>query len=91
MSPEEEHMKTLYSPTAAARVLNLNPARLQRWLNYGHFKTTYRALLGDVEARLLTEEEMQRLQVVIDLINSGVPVQKAFSQMSMDQSRRTED
>jgi hypothetical protein len=84
-------MKTLYSPTAAARVLNLNPARLQRWLNYGHFKTTYRALLGDVEARLLTEEEMQRLQVVIDLINSGVPVQKAFAQMSMDHHQKDEN
>jgi hypothetical protein len=84
-------MKTLYSPTAAARVLNLNPARLQRWLNYGHFKTTYRALLGDVEARLLTEEEMRTLQVVIDLINSGVPVQKAFAKMSMDQSQKGEN
>ena len=83
-------MKTLYSPTAAARVLNLNPARLQRWLNYGHFKTTYRALLGDVEARLLTEEEIRRLQVVIDLINAGTPVQQAFAQMSGDKSQRIE-
>jgi hypothetical protein len=48
-------MKTLYRATAAARLLNINPARLQRWLNYGHFKPEYRALLGDVEARLLTE------------------------------------
>jgi len=78
-------------PDGAARVLNLNPARLQRWLNYGHFKTTYRALLGDVEARLLTEEEMQRLQVVIDLINSGVPVQKAFAQMSIDHPQKDEN
>ena len=83
-------MKTLYSPTAAARVLNLNPARLQRWLNYGHFKTTYRALLGDVEARLLTEEEIRRLQVVIDLINAGTPVQQAFAQMSGDKSQSIE-
>jgi hypothetical protein len=72
-------------------VLNLNPARLQRWLNYGHFKTTYRALLGDVEARLLTEDEIKRLQLVIDLINSGVPVQKAFAQMSMDHPQNDEN
>jgi hypothetical protein len=59
----------------------INPARLQRWLNYGHLQPEYRALLGDVEARLLTEEEIQRLKRVIDLINGGVPVQKAFAQM----------
>jgi hypothetical protein len=82
-------MKTLYSPTAAARVLNLNPARLQRWLNYGHFKTTYRALLGDVEARLLTEEEIQSLRGVMDLINSGVPVQQAFAQISSQELEST--
>jgi hypothetical protein len=78
IGPQEEHMKTLYSPTAAARVLNLNPARLQRWLNYDHFKTTYRALLGDVVARLLTGEDMRRLQMVIDLINSGSAGAKRF-------------
>ncbi len=75
-------MKTLYSATAAARLLQINPARLQRWLNYGHFKPEYRALLGDVEARLLTEEEIPRLKSVMDLINGGVPVQKAFAQMN---------
>jgi hypothetical protein len=75
-------MKTLYSATAAARRLNINPARLQRWLNYGHFQPEYRALLGDVEARLLTEDEIQRLKAVMDLINGGVPVQKAFAQIN---------
>jgi DNA-binding transcriptional MerR regulator len=72
-------MKTLYSATAAARLLNLNPARLQRWLNYGHFKPEHRAMLGDTEARLLTEQEIQRLQVAVDLVKSGTPVQQAFS------------
>lgn len=74
-------MKTLYSATAAARLLQINPARLQRWLNYGHFQPEYRALLGEVEARLLTEDEIDRLKGVMDLINGGVPVQKAFAQM----------
>jgi hypothetical protein len=78
-------MNTLYSATAAARLLNINPARLQRWLNYGHFKPEYRALLGDVEARLLTEDEIQRLKAVMDLINGGVPVQQAFAQISSDE------
>jgi hypothetical protein len=73
-------MKILYSATAAARLLQINPARLQRWLNYGHFQPEYRALPGDVEARLLTEEEIQRLKGVLDLLNGGVPVQKAFAQ-----------
>jgi DNA-binding transcriptional MerR regulator len=72
-------MKTLYSATAAARLLNLNPARLQRWLNYGHFKPEHRAMLGDTEARLLTEQEIQRLQVAVDLIKSGTSLQEAFS------------
>jgi hypothetical protein len=82
-------MKTLYSATAAARLLQINPARLQRWLNYGHFKPEYRALLGDVEARLLTEEEIQRLKGVMDLINGGVPVQKAFAQMGSQELEST--
>ncbi len=82
-------MKTLYSATAAARLLQINPARLQRWLNYGHFQPEYRALLGDVEARLLTEEEIRLLRGVMDLINSGVPVQKAFAQMDSQDHEST--
>ncbi len=82
-------MKTLYSATAAAKMLNINPARLQRWLNYGHFQPEYRALLGDVEARLLTEEEIQRLKTVMDMINGGVPVQKAFAQISSQEFEST--
>ncbi len=82
-------MKTLYSATAAARMLQINPARLQRWLNYGHFHPAYRAMLGDVEARLLTEEEIQRLRAVMDLINGGAPVQKAFAQISSQEFEST--
>jgi DNA-binding transcriptional MerR regulator len=74
-------MKTLYSATAVAKRLNLNPARLQRWLNYGHFKPQYRAMLGDTTARLFTDEEVQHLRAVVDLIDSGVPVQEAFCRM----------
>ena len=83
-------MKTLYSATAAARRLNLNPARLQRWLNYGHFKPEHRAMLGDTEARLLTEQEIQRLQVAVDLIKSGTPVQEAFSAVSESDAHELE-
>ena len=82
-------MKTLYSATAAARLLGINPARLQRWLNYGHFEPEHRALLGDVEARLLTEDEIERLKGVTDLINGGVPVQKAFAQMNSQDREST--
>ncbi|AFM23330.1 MerR family transcriptional regulator [Desulfomonile tiedjei] len=82
-------MKTLYSATAAARLLNINPARLQRWLNYGHFKPIYRAMLGDVEARLLTEGEIQSLKKVMDLIKGGVPVQKAFAQINSQELEST--
>jgi hypothetical protein len=82
-------MKTLYSATAAARLLQINPARLQRWLNYGHFQPEYRALLGDVEARLLTEEEIRQLKAVMDLINGGVPVQKAFAQINSQELEST--
>jgi hypothetical protein len=82
-------MKTLYSATAAARLLQINPARLQRWLNYGHFQPEYRALLGDIEARLLTEEEIRLLQGVMDLINSGTPVQQAFAQMASQELEST--
>ncbi len=81
-------MKTLYSATAAARLLNINPARLQRSLSYGHFQPEYRALLGDVEARLLTEEEIERLREVTDLINSGTPIQKAFAQIRVNNAEK---
>jgi DNA-binding transcriptional MerR regulator len=81
-------VKTLYSATAAARLLNLNPARLQRWLNYGHFKPEHRAMLGDTEARLLTEQEIQRLQVAVDLINTGVPIQEAFDRIGDNNSEK---
>jgi DNA-binding transcriptional MerR regulator len=81
-------MKTLYSATAAARLLNLNPARLQRWLNYGHFKPEHRAMLGDTEARLLTEQEIQRLQEAVDLINTGVPIQVAFERIGDNHSSK---
>lgn len=82
-------MKTLYSATAAARLLQINPARLQRWLNYGHFQTKYRALLGDVEARLITEDEIRQLNLVVDLIKDGVPVQKAFVQIQAQELEST--
>ena len=82
-------MKTLYSATAAAKRLAINPARLQRWLSYGHFQPEHRALLGDVEARLLTEQEIEGLRKVTDLINGGVPVQKAFAQMDSQEVEST--
>jgi len=82
-------METLYSATAAARLLGINPARLQRWLNYGHFKPAYRAMLGDVEARLLTEEQIRSLKGVTDLIKGGVPVQKAFAQINSQELEST--
>jgi len=75
-------MNTLYSVTAAARMLRLNPARLQRWLNNGYFIANHIAFLGDTEARLFTEEEIEHLKAVIDLIESGIPVQKAFRQIN---------
>ncbi|MGO9117527.1 MAG: MerR family transcriptional regulator [Desulfomonilaceae bacterium] len=74
-------MKTLYSATAVAKKLSLNPARLQRWLNFGHFKPEYRAMLGDTMARLFTEKEVQHLKAVVDLIDSGVSVQDAFARI----------
>ena len=74
-------MKTLFSATAAAKRLNLNPARLQRWLNYGHFKPQHRAMMGDTTARLFTEQEIEQLKDVVDLIDSGVSVQEAFSRI----------
>jgi len=70
-------------------LLNINPALLQRWLNYGHLKPEYRAMLGDVEARLITEEEVERLKVVVDRINGGVPVQQAFAQIISQQLEST--
>lgn len=82
-------MKTLYSATAAARLLNINPARLQRWLNYGHFQTKYQALLGDVEARLLTEDEILRLKEALGLINGGMSVQRALAQINSQELEST--
>jgi len=82
-------MKTLYSATAAARRLQINPARLQRWLNYGRFQPEHRALLGDVEARLLTEEEIESLKEAIDLIKAGTPVQKALAKIRVEDTEQS--
>jgi hypothetical protein len=49
-------------------------------------KTLYSATAA---ARLLTEEEIHRLQGVMDLINGGVPVQKAFAQMESQELEST--
>jgi DNA-binding transcriptional MerR regulator len=74
-------MTTLYSATAVAKQLHVNPARLIRWLNNGLFKGEYQAMLGDTPARLFTEKEIQRLRAVVDLIDSGTPVQEAFGRL----------
>ena len=77
-------MKTLYGPTAAARMLQVNPARLIRWLNNGLIKHEHKAQLGNVESRLFTEDEIQRMQAAVDLINAGVSVQEAFEQIKSE-------
>jgi len=74
-------MTTLFSATAVAKRLNLNPARFQRWLNFGHFKPQYKAMLGDTTARLFTEQDIELLKAAVDLIASGVSVQEAFSRI----------
>ena len=79
--PSEVFVMTLYGATAVAKRLNLNPARLQRWLNYGHFRSEYKAMLGDLTARLFTDAEVEQLRAVVVLIDSGVSIQDAFSQI----------
>jgi len=66
---DRESVSIPQTRTAAARLLNINPAGLRRWLNNGHFMLDYPALPGDVEARLLIQEEIQRLNAVMDLVN----------------------
>lgn len=41
-------------------------------------------MLGEVESRLFTEDEIQRMRVAVDLINSGVSVQEAFAEINFN-------
>ncbi|MCA1962308.1 MAG: helix-turn-helix domain-containing protein [Desulfomonile sp.] len=72
-------MSTFYSYTAVARQLDLNPAKLKRWLDFGHFKTRHTALLGDTEARLFTESDIAQLKRAVDFIEYGYGLAEAFS------------
>jgi hypothetical protein len=38
-------------------------------------------MMGDTTARLFTEQEIEQLKDVVDLIDSGVSVQEAFSRI----------
>ena len=71
-------MATLYSTTAAARLLNINPARLKRWLDYGYFVPDFKAMSGSAEYRLFSEQDIHILRDILERIEKGVPLGKAF-------------
>jgi len=68
----------LYGPTAAAKLLNLNPRRLRRWLDFGYFKPDFKAMSGDTEYRLFSERDIQILREIIGKLEDGTPLGKAF-------------
>lgn len=71
-------MATLYTTTAAARLLSMNPARLKRWLDYGYFVPDFKAISGSTEYRLFSEQDIQILRDILGRIDDGIPLGKAF-------------
>ncbi len=71
-------MQTVYSTMAAARLLDMNPARLKRWLDHGYFDPDFRAVLGSGEYRLFSEQDIQLLREILGRIGEGIPLGKAF-------------
>ena len=76
-------MATLYTITAAARLLNMNPARLKRWLDYGYFVPDFKAVSGTTEYRLLSKQDIQILRDILGRIDDGIPLGKAFDTMEV--------
>ena len=72
-------MATLYSTTAAARLLNMKSARLKRWLDYGYFVPDFKAVSGSTEYRLFSEQDIQILRDILGRIDEGTPLGKAFA------------
>ncbi len=72
-------MTTLYTTTAAAKLLSMNPARLKRWLDYGYFEPDFTAVTGSSEYRLFSEQDIQILQDILGRIEEGMPLGKAFN------------
>lgn len=71
-------MATLYTTTAAARLLSMNPARLKRWLDYGYFEPDFTAVTGGSEYRLFSEQDIDILRDILGRIDKGIPLGKAF-------------
>lgn len=76
-------MATLYTTTAAARLLSMNPARLKRWLDYGYFVPDFKAISGSTEYRLFSEQDIQILRDILGRIDDGIPLGKAFDTMEV--------
>jgi DNA-binding transcriptional MerR regulator len=71
-------MQTVYSTTAAARMLDMNPARLKRWLDFGYFEPDFRAVVGSGNYRLFSEEDIRILREILGRIGEGIPLGKAL-------------
>lgn len=72
-------MATLYGTTAVARLLNMNPARLKRWCDYGHYEPDFKAVLGNKEYRLFSERDVEILAQILGKVNDGTPLRQIFN------------
>jgi len=71
-------MTTLYTTTAAARLLIMNPVRLKRWVDFGYFVPDFRAISGSTQIRLFSERDIQILRDILGRVDEGMPLGQAF-------------
>ena len=71
-------METLYGTVAAARLLQMNPARLKRWCDYGHYEPDFHAVLGNKEYRLFSERDIEILAQILGKVDNGTQLREVF-------------
>jgi len=78
-------MEIYYGTSSVARTLNINAPRLKRWIDYGFFQPQCRAVLGDTEYRLFSEQDIEALKVIVDRIQGGMSIREAFGRGGLEQ------
>ena len=74
-------MEILYGTTTTARMLDMNPNRLKRWLDYGYYSPDAKAIIGDSEYRLFSERDVKMLEEILGRIDDGMSVGDAFEEV----------
>ena len=71
-------MTQVFTTSSAAKLLGISPKRLKRWLDYGYYEPDYVAAAGKSEYRLFSERDIEILREILNRIDDGCPLGKAF-------------